>query len=269
MVPTALAREEKAVGFVATPISPDEKAVVFIATPFSSKTNAVLTTCLGKAVRKAAVRRHASSALCAKEGAADQVPTRFQITFYPLVHLSSTAASPCVESSWRGAAWRRISASMAGGYGSHSEPDDCELEPEERSTLAGALYLRPLPFHQKRIIAAERTISSSHAVVVSREMSGARGIITAFARILVSEPCRPLGGSPPCRPWLPVIRPRIFRQFTRFAATARAVEGLGTSRLPNRHRIAVVVRLSCSEPGATHLTSLILITPFSAGEETC
>ena len=36
---------------------------------------------------------------------------------------------------------------------------------------------------------AERTISSS---TVQPQMPGARGIVTAFARILVSEPCRPL-----------------------------------------------------------------------------
>ena len=51
-------------------------------------------------------------------------------------------------------------------------------------------YPQPLPFAVSDH-AAERTIST----ISKSEMPGARGIFTAFARILVSEPCQPLGAT--------------------------------------------------------------------------
>src|SRR5207247_10676941 len=60
------------------------------------------------------------------------------------------------------------------------------------AVIAWALYPKLLPFLPLKGVIdypAERTISSSSAC---SKMPGARGIVTAFARILVSEPCRPL-----------------------------------------------------------------------------
>jgi hypothetical protein len=59
----------------------------------------------------------------------------------------------------------------------------------------GALYPRLLPFQIEGL--SRQHGLSHHLSRVSWEMSGARGAITAFARALVSEPCRALGASLP------------------------------------------------------------------------
>ena len=100
-------------------------------------------------------------------------------------------------------------------------------------SLAGVCYRRGSLSPASTVSRAADYGGRTDYLIISGEMSGARGIVTAFARILVSEPCRPLGSpDPACRPWLPVVRPRSSRQFTRFSSAARAAAGLCVSSRP-------------------------------------
>ena len=101
--------------------------------------------------------------------------------------------------------------------------------------IARVLYPQPLQFPALTWAfdyPAERTISSSPQWL---KMPGARGIVTAFARILVSEPCRPLediampalaADNP--SPDLPAIHPILTCRFRRKGPLFKAYSMLTT-----------------------------------------
>jgi len=69
------------------------------------------------------------------------------------------------------------------------------LSEKRWDSLAGFCYRRGSLSLASTVSRAADYDGRADYLIISGEMSGARGIVTAFARILVSEPCRPLGSA--------------------------------------------------------------------------
>lgn len=107
-------------------------------------------------------------------------------------------------------------------------PRRSQLEFLAEALLSPELFIPGLcRFVVRRIIAAVRTISSSSRT----KMSGARGTITAFARVLVSEPCRSLEA---------VAAIALFQRFAVCLSVPALAAGCPSPEFPAIHPIFVL-----------------------------